>query len=433
MDESNTIYSEQLAKTSSHHRIVAREDVYNESGAKLLTRGQAITAKSKDLIIRHRLLKPLEQSVTIEDSLDARAMYRFINRFAGTVPRIQSIINNDQYQSELRKLCVIYDRQPLIRQKLTVLSTQMPETYSRAVFSAISGLAVAMRMELSEEDKKAAFFGGLLHDIGLLHLPENLRQPSTTVGADELRRYYSHTVIAQQFCKQLKGVPKSVSSAVANHHERVDGSGNPRQRVGNSLCKPSQIIAITDIVFSAYSRYRVFGDYCHNMLLTILQLNNNVHYEEIYRATVYLFKSTDTAKLDTPGISTIESILPTLEKNHKSLLRRLKVFREVSLELMKHGALKAAALGSMTGRIATSVIQSGLLQKEHSEWLKKISSDSTHSSEDLELAAQTHAIQQEITYQLQRLRNILVQAASEIGDLETSSKFLEQLDQADAA
>ncbi|HVK62600.1 MAG TPA: HD domain-containing phosphohydrolase [Bdellovibrionales bacterium] len=71
--------------------------------------------------------------------------------------------------------------------------------------------------------------GGFLHDIGKTKLPtEVLKKRFDMMNRDEKTIYVSHVEVGVQTLAQAKSIPEDVLLIVAQHHERVDGSGFPK-------------------------------------------------------------------------------------------------------------------------------------------------------------------------------------------------------------
>lgn len=87
--------------------------------------------------------------------------------------------------------------------------------------------------------------GALLHDIGLLQLPEHIRlQPS---GLSEYERvlYESHPRLGAISLEQ-QGFDQDVRRMVAEHHIAPDNSGYPRESSEHATIKESQIVQVAD-------------------------------------------------------------------------------------------------------------------------------------------------------------------------------------------
>jgi HD-GYP domain-containing protein (c-di-GMP phosphodiesterase class II) len=85
----------------------------------------------------------------------------------------------------------------------------------------------------------------LIHDLGKLKLPPNLRQPTPSMIPMERTRYETHVGESVAFAMRM-GLPDTVLTAIAQHHEMADGSGFPLRLSGPALGRNSQVLALVN-------------------------------------------------------------------------------------------------------------------------------------------------------------------------------------------
>jgi len=89
--------------------------------------------------------------------------------------------------------------------------------------------------------------GALLHDVGQVHLPRNLIRKSSLYTAQEQRLMQTHPHLGVTMLSRTPHMPENACRIVAEHHERLDGSGYPQGLAGAALSPLSQIVAIADV------------------------------------------------------------------------------------------------------------------------------------------------------------------------------------------
>lgn len=109
------------------------------------------------------------------------------------------------------------------------------------VISLLLGRALGMTSDELHEVGIAA----LLHDLGKLKLPPNLRQPTASMIPMERTRYESHVGESVALAKRM-GLAEPVLKAIAQHHEMCDGSGFPLRLSGGELSRASQVLALVN-------------------------------------------------------------------------------------------------------------------------------------------------------------------------------------------
>ncbi|WP_343208118.1 HD-GYP domain-containing protein [Anaerolentibacter hominis] len=112
-------------------------------------------------------------------------------------------------------------------------------------------------LNLEQSEIRKIYFGALLHDVGKVACPiEILEKPGPLTPA-EMEIMKNHVVITEQI---LGGdVNSEINRIAVRHHEKLDGTGYPRQLTGADLTLAERIVAVADIV-SALIRRRSYKD-----------------------------------------------------------------------------------------------------------------------------------------------------------------------------
>jgi len=109
------------------------------------------------------------------------------------------------------------------------------------VISLLLGRSLGMKSEELHHLGVAA----LVHDLGKLKLPPNLRQPTPSMIPMERNRYETHVGESVAFAMRM-GLSEPVVNAIAQHHEMADGSGFPLRLTGAALGRTSQVLALVN-------------------------------------------------------------------------------------------------------------------------------------------------------------------------------------------
>jgi HD-GYP domain-containing protein (c-di-GMP phosphodiesterase class II) len=91
---------------------------------------------------------------------------------------------------------------------------------------------------------------GLLHDIGLLQIPESVLKRTTTTSHPltprERERFQSHPRLSIAMLEQQKGFATGVLHLIGEHHALLDGSGYPQETRGEFTSDRTRILVISD-------------------------------------------------------------------------------------------------------------------------------------------------------------------------------------------
>lgn len=421
-------YCKNLVEVNKSHSVVTNQAIYNEQGVLLLAQGADLSESRAKVLLQHKLMKPLEECVGISSGFSAKQLFDFLNKFSSPILGLTAVTDNDEYQKTLMKMCLFYEEFPLLQQNLTVLALRLPEIYFQGLFSALAGLAIAIQLKLDPKELRTTFISGLFHDVGFLYLDPELSYKIQEFSSDEWKALQTHPIIAQRFLNLVPNLPKEIPIAISHHHERIDGTGYPHHIFGDKLSIVSQIIAATDNIILNHARYQNYGVHAHTLLLTALKLSDNIYFESVYDAAMLLFKQT-------PSPATELTLMPSANElltRQKMLQLQFEHAKSLAQKLMAYSpGAKTRSLSAAMGRLAISVVRSGILQPEQEEWLSRFVNEKT-SDEGFSLVEMSVMLDQ-IYDQLLHLKNIIVLLVEAIPAQELvlknlAEKALSQLD-----
>jgi len=114
--------------------------------------------------------------------------------------------------------------------------------------------ALAHLLGWSEERCRGVRFGALIHDIGEFSLPSDLFMRTGRLNAIERKLMHGHCEAGLRIVEGID-FPWPIGAIVAQHHERLDGSGYPFGLLAEAILPESRLIAIADVV-EAISSHR---------------------------------------------------------------------------------------------------------------------------------------------------------------------------------
>jgi hypothetical protein len=146
---------------------------------------------------------------------------------------------------------------------------------------------IANRMMLSDPEKELLHYAALIHDIGMLALPQEIIEASRKLEPDEVKLVRTHVEIAGE---ELSGkMSNEVVSIALTHHEREDGSGYPLRLQGGQMNMSQKILQVADVV-SALINKRSYRDALPKEKVVAI-LNEEVTKKRLKRQVVNVFLS----------------------------------------------------------------------------------------------------------------------------------------------
>ncbi len=108
-------------------------------------------------------------------------------------------------------------------------------------------VAVAKKAGLSEKGINEVKFGGIIHDIGKIGIPNNVLNKPGTLDDEEFKIMKKHPNIGYKICEPLKSTLGLSLDIIRFHHEKLDGSGYPYGLKGDDIPIGARIMAVVDI------------------------------------------------------------------------------------------------------------------------------------------------------------------------------------------
>ncbi|MCP4160339.1 MAG: HD domain-containing protein, partial [Deltaproteobacteria bacterium] len=111
---------------------------------------------------------------------------------------------------------------------------------------AILSAVIAMYIGMEPEEIQDLVIGALLHDCGMLRIPENIRNKNGTLSEAELKTLRMHTLYSYQIMTKELTYSEDIAQIALQHHERWDGSGYPQGTKEREISGKACIVSVTD-------------------------------------------------------------------------------------------------------------------------------------------------------------------------------------------
>ncbi len=181
-----------------------------------------------------------------------------------TLRKIQAAIDSntpvtvDQAGGLVVEMAAGVERNPDAMLWLTRLRKTDQYSYDHAVDVSVNLMIFGRFLGLTGKIVEHLGLAGLMQDIGKVMLdPELLSRPSA-LSDEEYELTKSHVASSLELLVGQRGFPVEVLSLVAAHHERLDGSGYPRQISGEKLKFPAELTGLID-TYCAMTRHRAYS------------------------------------------------------------------------------------------------------------------------------------------------------------------------------
>lgn len=164
------------------------------------------------------------------------------------IERSEALINNS--------IDMILDDKSALKSMLEVTSYDY-YTYSHCVNVSVYALAFGAYLGLKRQELLTLGSAAILHDLGKKNVPNEIVNKNGKLSDEEFKVMQMHPTYAVEILRSLGEGNQLLLDIIEQHHEKVDGSGYPKNLKAEDIHIFSQIITIVDI-FDALTTKRSY-------------------------------------------------------------------------------------------------------------------------------------------------------------------------------
>lgn len=196
------------------------------------------------------LLTAYSDANILIDAINYAKIYRYIKKpynpeelqliVSSALEYYQLKYDNDQLIKDLKELF-----SGTIKAIMEALDAKDSYTSGRSKRITSYSVLIAKQMGLSAIDTGKVELAGMLHDIGMIGVSDDILykiDALTQEEYDEIKKHITYSVKILEDIKQLKDVVEIIKY----HHEKYDGTGYPHGIRGDEIPLGARIIAISD-------------------------------------------------------------------------------------------------------------------------------------------------------------------------------------------
>ena len=240
-----------ILQASETQRIIAATDIFDLAGTKLWARDQPVSASLQRRLLDRQLRQPLESCLVVEDGVNSQTLVQAIAALVEGDTALAPLLR--PHGARLLREAAHLPLHPVACLLLTAAQKARPTTYQHALDAmALNGALMAGHGGDTAEIR-LAMLCGLLHDIGEMYIDplHGELEADRELDFHSYQQLVVHPHVGQLLLTQLTNYPGTVSRAVAEHHERLDGSGYPHALHAECMSPQGRLLAVTEGVLGA--------------------------------------------------------------------------------------------------------------------------------------------------------------------------------------
>jgi HD-GYP domain-containing protein (c-di-GMP phosphodiesterase class II) len=165
-------------------------------------------------------------------------------------------VSKKQKQAEVKLQQTVDNLRKAIGTTIHVLVSALEsrDTYTAGHQSRSADIAraIATAMGLDHDTIEGVRMAGSLYDVGKLAVPAQILNKPTPLTKIEVSMIKEHARKGYEMLKELES-PWPLAEIVYQHHERMNGSGYPRNLKGDEILMEARILAVSDVLESMSS------------------------------------------------------------------------------------------------------------------------------------------------------------------------------------
>jgi len=235
-----------ILEASQTKSIIASRDIFDIAGIKLWARDQPVSATLQRKLLDRELRNPLESCLMAENGVTAKTL----------VEAAQALVERDSPLGTLlrphaARIVAEVAHLPLhsvAQLLLTAGQASKPDSFDHAVQAMALAGALMIEHGGSTAELRIAMLCGLLHDLGEMYIDPRYGECDADRELDfvSYQQLVVHPHIGRLLLTQLTNYPAVVAQAVAEHHERLDGSGYPHSLQRDGISPLGRLLAVTE-------------------------------------------------------------------------------------------------------------------------------------------------------------------------------------------
>jgi HD-GYP domain-containing protein (c-di-GMP phosphodiesterase class II) len=173
---------------------------------------------------------------------------------------------------------------------VSALESRDPYTAGHQRRSTNLACAIATEMGLTQEKIDGIRMAGSIHDIGKLSIPAEILSKPTKLTEIEFSLIKVHSQSGYEMLKDVES-PWPLAEIVYQHHERMNGSGYPRNLKGDEIIMEARIMGVADVVETMASHRPYRPALGINVALEEIEKNREILYDnDVVDACLRLFR-----------------------------------------------------------------------------------------------------------------------------------------------
>jgi HD-GYP domain-containing protein (c-di-GMP phosphodiesterase class II) len=248
--QTNRHFMDAVVKSAHEQEISLSDDIYNQNGVKLLSRGAKVSSETYSKVISHKLVKPIELCLSVDDAPSGEMLARTAEQVLDEFPLLADLCSWKHGRVTplgMLKQCKMGEGASSL---LAVAFAQNAHAPRHAVMTSLIAMGLCNAHRYNDPQMLVSLcLAGLFHDIGELYVdPKSIQSADHVLSAQQWQAYSSHPIIGAALAREVCRFDKTTQQAILEHHEYADGFGYPRNLCGKALSVAGRLASLSEVL-----------------------------------------------------------------------------------------------------------------------------------------------------------------------------------------
>ena len=235
-----------ILEASQTKSIIASRDIFDISGIKLWARDQPVSQALQRKLLDRQLRHPLESCLIAENGVTSRSLLLAVEQLLEQDTPLRPLLHG--HGEDIVHAALHLPLHPVAQLLLTAGQASRPESFDHAVQAMALCGALTIAHGGGTRDLRVGMLCGLLHDLGEMYIDPRHGEADADRALDftSFQQLVVHPHVGKLLIEQLTNYPPDVARAVAEHHEKLDGSGYPHCLQRDQVSPLGRMLAVAE-------------------------------------------------------------------------------------------------------------------------------------------------------------------------------------------
>jgi HD-GYP domain-containing protein (c-di-GMP phosphodiesterase class II) len=243
---------QRLALEFARPQMLLARDVYAQDGTIMISAGTFLTEKLISRLLNREISSVFVEnfnielptiSLAVQETTRNKARLMVAHAF-NTIRRAEQFSMSVDEQQTIRSVVEEATQDPRALFHITHIDRNSRDILTHSVNVALLSTTTALSLGINNtEALHEMALAALLHDVGLLMIPQDLIARRSSLTPEESAIYREHSNWGYAILQQASNLPVALAKVAQEHHENFDGTGYPHHLKGSAIYSVSLIVS----------------------------------------------------------------------------------------------------------------------------------------------------------------------------------------------